>query len=90
MCKLYLSDVGVLNNILKLNINDILNDNISLYKGIIPVEVKASDRTQSKSLNVYSEVYKPKYLIRISMKEFGYNPDTRIKSVPLYATFLIK
>lgn len=30
------------------------------------------------------------YLIRISTKEFGYNPTTKIKSVPLYATFVIK
>jgi len=125
--KLYLSDVGILNNILKLNIDDILNDNLSLYKGIIaenyvanqlicngydlyywkndntsevdfllytkdgiiPVEVKAGDSTQSKSLNIYSNTYKPKYSIRISTKEFGYNPETKIKSVPLYAVFLI-
>ena len=126
--KLYLSDVGILNSILKLSIEDILFDNISLYKGIIaenyvanqfvcnghelyywkntnesevdfllytkdgiiPVEVKASDKTQSKSLKIYNDIYKPKYSIRISSKEFGYNPDTKIKSIPLYATFLIK
>ena len=28
---------------------------------IIPIEVKASKRTQSKSLNVYIQEYKPKY-----------------------------
>lgn len=126
--KLYLSDVGILNNLLNINIEDILSDNISLYKGviaenyvanqlicngnnlyywkndatsevdfilytndgIIPVEVKASDNTQSKSLKVYSELYNPNYLIRISTKEFGYNPDTKIKSIPLYAVFMIK
>lgn len=126
--KLYLSDVGILNNILKLNIEDILNDNISLYKGviaenfvanqlvcngfdlyyyrsnntsevdfllytkdgIIPVEVKAGNATQSKSLKLYIEKYKPKYAIRISTKDFGYDPKTNIKSIPLYATFLIK
>ena len=33
--KLYLSDVGILNSLLKLNMEDILTDNISLYKGII-------------------------------------------------------
>ena len=97
--KLYLSDVGILNNILKLNIEDILSDNISLYKdviaenfvanslvcngfdlyyyrsnntsevdfllytkdGIIPVEVKAGNATQSKSLKLYIEKFKPKY-----------------------------
>ncbi len=125
--KLYLSDVGILNNILKLNIEDILSDNISLYKGviaenfvanqlicnrfdlyyyknntsevpfllytkdgIIPVEVKAGNATQSKSLKLYIEKYKPKYAIRISTKDFGYDPKTNIKSIPLYATFLIK
>lgn len=125
--KLYLSDVGILNNILKLTMDDILNDNISLYKGIIaenyvanqlackgydlyywrsksksevdfllytkdgiiPVEVKASDNTQSKSLNNYIERFNPEYAIRISSKDFGYNPNTKIKSIPLYATFLL-
>ena len=33
--KLYLSDVGILNNILGISIQDILIDNISLYKGVI-------------------------------------------------------
>ena len=126
--KLYLSDVGILNSILKINIDDILTDNISLYKGIIaenyvanqlicngfdlyywknnnkaeidfllytsdgiiPVEVKAGNNTQAKSLNIYNEIYNPKYAIRISTKEFGYNPKTKIKSIPLYAVFLIK
>lgn len=56
--------------------------------GIIPVEVKANDNTKSKSLNVYIEKYKPKYSIRLSTKNFGYN--NKIKSIPLYATFLVK
>ena len=56
--------------------------------GIIPVEVKANDNTKSKSLNVYIEKYKPKYSIRLSTKNFGYN--NKIKSIPLYAAFLVK
>ena len=126
--KLYLSDVGILNSILKINLDDILTDNLSLYKGIIaenyvanqlvsngfdlyywknnnkaevdfllytsdgiiPIEVKAGNNTQAKSLNIYNETYKPKYTIRISTKEFGYNPKTKIKSIPLYAVFLLK
>jgi len=56
--------------------------------GIIPVEVKASDNNKSKSLNVYMDKYKPKYGIKISTKNFGY--ENNIKSIPLYATFLIK
>lgn len=58
--------------------------------GIVPIEVKAKENTQSKSLKVYYELYKPNYMIRISSKDFGYNPETKIKSIPLYATFLIK
>lgn len=57
--------------------------------GIIPIEVKANDHTQAKSLKVYNELYHPKYMIRISSKDFGYNPETKIKSIPLYAVFLI-
>ena len=56
--------------------------------GIIPIEVKSSDRTQSKSLKVYNELYKPKYMIRVSTKDFGF--DNNIKSIPLYAAYLIK
>ncbi len=126
--KFYLSDIGILCNLLKLRTTDIVDDNISLYKGIIaenfvanqlvcngfdlfywksnataevdfllytadgiiPVEVKAGENTQSKSLKVYMDKYNAKYAIRISAKDFDYNPKTRIKSVPLYATFLIK
>ena len=58
--------------------------------GIIPIEVKADDNTQSKSLKIYDELFQPKYMIRISTKDFGYNENTRIKSVPLYAAFMIK
>ena len=58
--------------------------------GIIPVEVKSSDNTQSKSLKIYMEKYNPSYAIRISTKDFAYDPKTKIKSIPLYATFLIK
>lgn len=54
---------------------------------IIPIEVKASDNTTSKSLNYYIKRYKPKYSIRLSTKNFG--EANGIKSVPLYASFLI-
>ena len=125
--KLYLSDVGILNAMLDIKALDVLNDNLSLYKGImvenyvasqlvakgyrlyywknsntskvdfilytdegiIPVEVKAGKSTQAKSLSVYSNLYNPKYAIRISAKDFGYNSEAKIKSVPLYAVFLI-
>ena len=63
---------------------------LSTDDGVIPIEVKADDNTQSKSLKVYNELYSPKYMIRLSTKDFGYNLDTKIKSVPLYAAFLIR
>lgn len=126
--KLFLSDIGILNNLLNISINDILNDNLKIYKGvitenyvanqllaneiplfywknkqnvevdflietkdgIIPIEVKSSDNTQSKSLKIYNGLFDPPYAIRMSTKDFGYNSETKIKSVPLYATFLIK
>ena len=126
--KLFLSDIGILNNLLNISINDILNDNLKIYKGIItenyvanqllaneiplfywknkqnvevdflietkdgiiPIEVKSSDNTQSKSLKTFNTLFDPPYAIRMSTKDFGYNSETKIKSVPLYATFLIK
>ena len=60
------------------------------WHGVIPVEVKADNNTQSKSLGIYDSLYSPKYMIRISSKDFGYNPTSKIKSIPLYAAFLIK
>lgn len=56
--------------------------------GLIPIEVKASDNITSKSLNSYMKQYNPKYSIRISSKNFGF--ENNIKSVPLYAVFLVK
>ena len=56
--------------------------------GIIPIEVKANENVGSKSLKLYMKRYKPKYSIRISSKNFGF--ENNIKSVPLYATFCIK
>jgi len=54
---------------------------------IIPIEVKSGRRTNSKSLMEYVKKYNPKYSIRISSKNFGF--DNNIKSVPLYAVFCI-
>ena len=61
---------------------------IKLDGNIIPVEIKSGIRNKSKSLNEYITKYKPKYSIRISQKNFGF--DNNIKSVPLYAVFCIK
>lgn len=54
---------------------------------IIPIEVKSSEKNKSKSLNSFIKQYKPEYSIRISSKNFGF--ENNIKSIPLYATFLI-
>ena len=60
---------------------------LDIQDEIIPVEVKASDNTTSKSLIAYISKYKPKYAIRISSKNFGISSN--IKSIPLYAIHLI-
>ena len=54
---------------------------------IVPIEVKSSLHTKSRSLDVYMKTYNPKYAIRISEKNFGF--ENNIKSVPLYAVFCI-
>lgn len=54
---------------------------------IIPIEVKTGTRTRSRSLNLFTEKYKPAYAIRVSSKNFGF--ENGIKSVPLYAVFCV-
>ncbi|MGN1379582.1 MAG: hypothetical protein ACI4XR_04240 [Bacilli bacterium] len=49
------------------------------------VIMKTSNNTKAKSLNVYLEKYNPKYVIRVSSKNFGMTNN--IKSVLLYAVF---
>lgn len=54
---------------------------------IIPIEVKSSLHTKARSLDLYIKTYNPKYAIRISERNFGF--ENNIKSVPLYAVFCI-
>lgn len=54
---------------------------------IIPVEVKSAEHVRATSLNNYIKRYSPKYSIRVSGKNFGF--ENGIKSVPLYAVFCI-
>lgn len=54
---------------------------------IIPIEVKSNIHTKSRSLDLYMKHYSPKYAIRISEKNFGF--ENNIHSVPLYAVFCI-
>lgn len=126
--KLFLSDVGLLNHILHIDIVDVLDNSLSLYKGtivenyvanqliandislyyylsegkmeidflisnqcgVIPIEVKSSENTKSKSLKTYMDKFNPPYAIKISSKNFGYDTRNNIKSVPLYAVFAIE
>ena len=53
----------------------------------IPIEVKSSEHTRSKSLNYFIDKYHPDYAIRVSTKNFG--NENGIVSVPLYAVFCI-
>lgn len=54
---------------------------------IIPIEVKSSIHTRSKSLNVFKSLYKIPYSIRISTKNFGFEND--IRCIPLYSVFCL-
>ena len=54
---------------------------------IIPIEVKSSIHTRSKSLNVFKSLYKIPYSIRISTKNFGFEND--MKCIPLYSVFCL-
>lgn len=60
---------------------------IQISSQIIPVEVKANNITNSKSLSVYDQDYHPTYSLRISEKNFSYKQN--IKNIPLYAVFCL-
>lgn len=54
----------------------------------IPLETKSADNVKAKSLRTYISKYSPKYSIKVSTKNFGF--ENNIKSIPLYAVFCIK
>lgn len=54
---------------------------------IIPVEGKSAENVKSKSLKQFVSLYSPKYAIRVSGRNFGY--ENGIKSIPLYALFCL-
>ncbi len=60
---------------------------VRIGEDIIPIEVKSAENTKAKSLLVYQKLYKPKYSIKLSTKNFAF--ENNIKAVPLYAAFLI-
>jgi predicted AAA+ superfamily ATPase len=49
---------------------------------IVPIEVKSGIRTQSKSLDIYRSLYRPKRSIRATLKGFGANDG--LYAIPLY------
>jgi len=55
---------------------------IQLDDQIVPIEVKAEENLNSKSLKVYVEKYKPKYAVRTSMS--NYRKDDWLTNIPLY------
>lgn len=127
--KLYLSDTGILNNMLNISKKTFFLNGSFSYKGVIaenyvaceltkmgydlfywsrkgknngnaeidfviqlednviPLEVKASDNTQAKSLRVYNDYYNPQKAIKISSNNF--NSYDNIKRIPLYAVFCL-
>lgn len=50
---------------------------------VIPVEVKAAENLQAKSLKSYINKYKPKYAVRTSMSD--YREEDSLINIPLYA-----
>jgi predicted AAA+ superfamily ATPase len=55
---------------------------------IVPLEVKSGKNVTARSLESYRNAYSPKYVIRCSTKNFGF--ENGIRSVPLYAAFCIE
>ena len=50
---------------------------------VIPVEVKAEQNLNAKSLKTYREKYNPEHSIRISMAD--YQREDGLENIPLYA-----
>ena len=64
-------------------------DFVIQYKGLaVPVEVKAEENLQSKSLKVYKGKFKPEIALRISMSDF--RQQDWLTNIPLYAVNLVK
>jgi len=60
---------------------------VDISEGVIPIEVKASDNNKSKSLTTYIKKFEPKFSIRITAKNFGF--ENNIYSIPHYAIFTL-
>ena len=55
---------------------------IQIDNDIIPIEVKAEENLQSKSLRTYSQKYSPKKAVRVSMSD--YRDEGWLVNTPLY------
>ncbi|MDR3228012.1 MAG: DUF4143 domain-containing protein [Puniceicoccales bacterium] len=55
---------------------------VSVNGEVVPVEVKAAENLQSKSLKIYSEKYQPTRCVRTSMAD--YREEPWLVNVPLY------
>ncbi len=56
---------------------------VQLSGNVIPIEVKAEENLQAKSLKTYCGKYNPKVAIRTSMSDF--RKESWLTSLPLYA-----
>jgi predicted AAA+ superfamily ATPase len=55
---------------------------IQLDNKIVPIEVKAEENLNSKSLKIYKKKYQPRYAVRTSMSD--YRQDDWLTNMPLY------
>ena len=56
---------------------------VQLAGGVVPIEVKAAENLQAKSLKAYAEKYKPNNVIRTSLSD--YRKEDWLINLPLYA-----
>jgi predicted AAA+ superfamily ATPase len=56
---------------------------VQYWGQVIPIEVKAAENLQAKSLKVYHQKYKPEHSIRTSMSD--YRKEEWLTNLPLYA-----
>jgi len=60
---------------------------IQVHGKVIPIEVKAEENLQSKSLRVYSEKFSPAISVRTSMSD--YRRQDWLMNVPLYSIYML-
>lgn len=63
---------------------------ISNDNRIVPVEIKAADNVRARSLSVYSEKYMPEIKVRVSMKGYAFDPESRLLCLPHYLLYRFK